>query len=130
MPVWPRNRGGAYHLVTHKSTIEIVPVDSAARWKAFHDLPHAIYRDDPHWVAPLYLERKIHFDPKHNPFFQHAQVAFWLALSRGKPVGRVTAQIDSEHLRIHQDASGHFGFLEAYDDPDIFTALLTTAEDW
>ena len=76
-------------------------------------------------MPPLLLERKFHFEPKHNPFFQHARAAFFLAYRGGEPVGRITAQIDRLHLERYQDATGHFGFIEAMDDQDVFAALLT-----
>ena len=112
------------------ASVEIVPVQTKRHWHDFHHLPFAIYQDDPNWVPPLLLERKFHFDPKHNPFFQHAQAAFFLATRDGAPVGRITAQIDRLHLERYQDATGHFGFIEAVDDPDVFAALLNAAEGW
>jgi len=65
-----------------------------------------------------------------NPFFQHAEACLWLALRNGRPVGRVSAQIDQAALKQHGDATGHFGFLEAEDDAEVFAALLGTAERW
>jgi hypothetical protein len=112
------------------ASVEIVPVQTKRQWRDFHHLPFAIYRDDPNWVPPLLLERKFHFDPKHNPFFQHARAAFFLAYRDGVPVGRITAQIDQLHLERYQDATGHFGFIEAVDDPEVFAALLDAAEGW
>jgi len=110
--------------------IEIVTVQSKQQWRDFHHLPFKIYRDDPQWVAPLLLERKFHFQPKHNPYFQHARAAFFLATRGGEPVGRITAQIDQLHLERYNDATGHFGFIEAVDDAEVFSALLKAAEDW
>lgn len=89
-----------------------------------------MYSRDPHWVAPLLLERKLHFSPKHNPFFQHAKAAFWLASRDGRPVGRISAQIDDLHILRYADATGHFGFIEAVDDASVFAALLAAAEGW
>jgi hypothetical protein len=108
----------------------VVPVEGKAQWRAFHQLPHQLYKNDPNWVAPLFLERKFHFDPAHNPFFQHAKANFWLAMRDGRPVGRITAQIDQLHLDRYQDGTGHFGFIEAIDDEAVFKALLDTAEGW
>jgi hypothetical protein len=110
--------------------VDIVPVQTREQWREFHHLPYRVYRDDPHWIPPLLLERKFHFDPKHNPFFQHARAAFWLAYQDGQAVGRISAQIDQLHLDRYGDQSGHFGFLEALDNPAIFERLLRTAEDW
>lgn len=112
------------------SGVTVVPVESKAQWRAFHHLPFKIYRDDPNWVPPLLIEREMHFKPGHNAFFKHAKAAFFLALKNGEPVGRITAQIDALHLEQHHDATGHFGYLEAIDDIEVFKALLSTAEAW
>jgi hypothetical protein len=110
--------------------ITIVPVQTAQQWHDFHHLPYKLYANDPNWVPPLLLERKFHFDPKHNPWFQHAKAAFFLAYRGSEAVGRITAQTDRLHLERYNDASGHFGFIEAVDDQAVFDALLTAAEDW
>jgi len=110
--------------------VAVIPVESRDQWRAFHRLPYKLYKNDPNWVAPLLIERQTHFDKSHNPFFQHARAAFWLAYRDGIPVGRITAQIDALHLQRYDDASGHFGFIEGTDDPSVFAALLETAESW
>ncbi len=117
-------------LQSNTQDVTVVPVEGSALWRAFHRLPYKLYAGDPNWVAPLLVERQMHFDPKHNPFFQHAKAAFWLALRDGKPVGRITAQIDELHLKQHNDATGHFGFIEGIDNESVFDALLGTAENW
>jgi hypothetical protein len=112
------------------SSVAIMPVHTRQEWRDFHRLPYRIYDGDPNWIPPLLLERKLHFSAKHNPFFQHARAAFWLACRGGEPVGRISAQIDQLHLDRHADATGHFGFIEAIDDAEVFAGLLRTAEDW
>lgn len=113
-----------------RAPVTIVPVETKAQWRDFHHLPFTVYADDPNWVPPLLLERQFHFSPKHNPYFQHATAAFFLAYRGNRPVGRITAQVDRLHQERHRDATGHFGFIEALDDPEVFAALLTAAEDW
>ena len=113
-----------------QTPITVVPVESAAQWGDFHRLPHRLYAKDPNWVPPLFLERISHFQPKHNAFYQHAKVACFLALKNGDVVGRITAQIDFLHQEQHHDFTGHFGFLEAIDDPAVFAALLAQAATW
>jgi hypothetical protein len=105
-------------------------VQTRRHWRDFHCLPYRIYVDDPNWVPPLQLERKLHFGQKHNPFFEHAKTSFWLAYRNGEPVGRISAQIDSLHLARYADQTGHFGFIEGIDDPSVFGVLLNTAERW
>ena len=57
-------------------------------------------------------------------------VALFTAWKDGKAVGRISAQIDHEHLRIHEDNAGFFGFFDTIDDQEVASALLDAAEDW
>lgn len=110
--------------------LRIEPVEDRRALKRFLSMPARLYTRDRHWVQPLTFERLEHLNPNKNPYFEHAEVAYWLALRGGRPVGRISAQVDRLHLERHQDGSGQFGFLEAEDDPEVFAALFETAEAW
>lgn len=105
-------------------------METAADRDAFLRVPWAIYRDDAQWIPPLLAERRDHLDPRKNPYFDDAEAKFWLARRGAEPVGRISAQVNHAHLRQHDDATGHFGFLEAEDKAETFRALLGAAEGW
>lgn len=109
--------------------IDIVPVEGRALLGRFIRVPHRLHADDPHYIAPLHLERLEALTPK-NPFFSHADVQFWIARKDGRDVGRISAQIDHQALGIRADATGHFGLIAAEDDPAVFGALLGEAAAW
>jgi hypothetical protein len=111
------------------TSLQIVPVEGRALLDRFIRLPERLHRNDPAYIAPLHLERLDALTPK-NPFFGHADIQFWIARKDGREVGRISAQIDHQELALRPDAAGHFGMIAAEDDPAIFRALLTTAEDW
>jgi GNAT superfamily N-acetyltransferase len=110
--------------------IEVKPVTCKASKRDFLDVPHVVFKDDPHWVAPLYLERDEHLDPRKNPYFEHAEVQLFVAYKDGKPVGRISAQNDQLRLKTHNDNIGMFGFVDAIDDLDVFGALTNAAGNW
>ena len=110
--------------------ITVRPVSGKAGHKTFLDVPFALYRDDPHWVPPLYVERLEHLDPKKNPYFEHADAQLFVAEQSGRPAGRISAQWDRLRNDQHGDGAGQFGFLEAPDDPAVFSALFAAAENW
>jgi hypothetical protein len=111
--------------------VQIRPAIDRADMEAFIRLPERLMRDDPHFVAPLRAERRMAFSAHHNPYFQHAEVAFWLALRDGRPVGRISAQQDRlETTAPDGGLAGHFGLLAAEDDGDVYAGLLGTAQDW
>lgn len=110
--------------------VEVERVEGRRGLARFLAVPDPIYRDDPCWVKPLDLERRQHLDPAKNPFLRRIEIAFFVARRNGRDVGRITAQVNSAHLERYRDASGHFGFLEGEDDPEVFAALTGTAEAW
>jgi hypothetical protein len=112
------------------TSLRIEPVEDRRALKQFLLMPSRLYAGDPNWVPHLLLERLDHLNPKKNPYFEHAEVAYWLALRGERPVGRISAQVDRLHLERYGDATGHFGFLEAEDDEGVFAALFETAEAW
>lgn len=110
--------------------ITVRPVLTKADKLTFLKVPFEIYAKDKNWVAPLFFERLEHLDPRKNPYFEHAEAQLFIAEKDGKPVGRISAQIDRLHLERYKDDCGQFGFLEAIDDTQVFTALFKAAEDW
>jgi GNAT superfamily N-acetyltransferase len=112
------------------TSLRIRPVEDRRALKQFLQVPARLHAGDPNWVQPLLFERLEHLNPKKNPYFEHAEVAYWLALRGDRPVGRISAQVDRLHLERHGDATGHFGFLEGEDAPEVFAALFETAEAW
>ncbi|MBP0491220.1 GNAT family N-acetyltransferase [Pararoseomonas indoligenes] len=110
--------------------VEIIPVADRAGMERFIRLPHALMRDDPAWVPPLLLERREALSPAKNPWFRHAEAAFWIARRDGRDVGRISAQDDRLVPEMEGGRPAHFGLLAAEDDGEVFAALLATAEDW
>jgi GNAT superfamily N-acetyltransferase len=110
--------------------LRIVPVASAAELDRFVRVPMRLNAADPHYVAPLIMERTEALTPKTNPFFAHAEVQLFLAVRGDRDVGRVSAQIDKLAPSDGGPRAGHFGLIAAEDDPEVFTALFAAAEAW
>lgn len=96
----------------------------------FLDVVDLVYEGDPRYVRPLDLEQKERLSPKKNPFFEHGEGVVFTAYKGGRCVGRVTAQIDREHLARYKDDAGFFGFLDTVEDEEVVKALLARAEAW
>ncbi|MEM7043077.1 MAG: hypothetical protein AAF543_09730 [Pseudomonadota bacterium] len=110
--------------------IDIRPVTDRSGLKAFIDLPNQLYRAWRGYVPPLAVERDETLNSAKNAYYEHATGRYWLAFRNGRPVGRISAQVDQLHLQRYKDDTGHFGLLDAEDDPAVFDRLLETAESW
>ncbi|MFQ5466586.1 MAG: dATP pyrophosphohydrolase [Kiloniellaceae bacterium] len=115
---------------TDPSPIRIEAVRGRRQLDRFIRLPGRLYAGHAGYVEPLTFERRAALGHKANPYFQHAKAEYWLAWRGARLVGRISAQIDDLSLERYQDATGHFGLLDAEDDPVVFAALIATAEDW
>jgi hypothetical protein len=91
---------------------------------------HEVFRGDPTWVPPLHFELRERLHPKKNPFFGRAEVTLFTAWRGGRVVGRCSAQIDREHLRLWKDDTGFFGFFDTIDDPSVGKELIAAASSW
>lgn len=112
------------------SDIVVQPVAGKSDLRQFIELPIRLYRGHQGYAPHLTLERLDAFSPVKNPHFHHADVAFLLARRGGRVVGRIMVQVDRAHLERHRDDTGHFGLLDAEDDPAVFDALFRAAEAW
>jgi GNAT superfamily N-acetyltransferase len=111
-------------------TLEIRAVASRRELGEFIELPFRLHSTSPQWVPPLRLERRLFLSRKRNAFFQHGEAEYFLAWRDGRVVGRVSAQIDHEFNRFHDNAWGMFGFLELEDDAEALQGLLAAASGW
>lgn len=112
------------------SNIEIKPALTTADKKVFVKLLWDIYKNEPNWVPPLILERMEAINEDKNPYFQHADVRFWIAYKDGRPVGRISAQIDGLVQKYHGVKTGHYGFFDCINDHEVAYALFETASNW
>jgi GNAT superfamily N-acetyltransferase len=110
--------------------VSVERVQTSQDIEDFIRFPFKLYQGDPNWVPPLLSERREFLDPKHNPFFDHAEAALWLARRNGQVVGTISSHVDHLHNEIHDEKIGMFGFFETVDDYAVAEALFSTARDW
>jgi len=109
--------------------ITVRPVITKADRKAFVEIAYALNRNDPSWVPPLKAEVYGLITPGKNPWFEHAEAAFFLAERDGRVVGRISAQVDQLVLEHMGAGLGQWGMFEANCEK-VGLALLDQAEAW
>lgn len=111
------------------ASVEVRELHRGGELRDFLGVVDEIYRDDPKYIRPLDFDIKSRI-ARSSPFFEHAEAAFFVAYRNGRCVGRCSAQIDHEHLRLHKDDAGFFGFFDTVDDAEVAKALLDAARRW
>jgi ribosomal protein S18 acetylase RimI-like enzyme len=113
-----------------RGRIEVLPADDRRRFRDFLHLPYAIYEGDPNWVAPLLRDVKTAFNKKKHPFHRHSEVQPFVAYREGRPVGRIAAINNRNHVAYHEEPVGFFGYFESENDPEVAGALFDTVAAW
>jgi GNAT superfamily N-acetyltransferase len=88
------------------------------------------YAKDAEFVPPIVAERRDFMDKKLNPFFAHAEAAFFVARRQGRPVGRIAAAVDARYNQFHRQSDGMVGLFESQNEPGIAAALFEKALAW
>jgi hypothetical protein len=110
--------------------LAITAVCDARSMKDWLAVPDAVYSDDPAWVPPLKFMERRRLSRSHAPFFTFGDATLFVAYRGACPVGRISAQINHRHLKLHADRCGHFGFFDCIDDQKAATALVDAAAAW
>ena len=111
--------------------VDIIPIAGDQKLlKEYIDFPHDLFKDDPNYVPELYMAQKDMFNRKKNPFFQHSEVASFLAKKDGKIVGRVSAILNNNYNKYHESNVGFFGFFDVINDQEVADALINTVKQW
>ena len=110
--------------------VRIEAVTNRKALMEFIRLPWRIYRGIPQWVPPLIMDQKTLLSRTRNPFFQHADVEYFLARRNGQAVGRIAAIVNRAYVEFQGEQVGFFGFLETVDDSAVAAALFDAAAEW
>lgn len=112
------------------NTDAISVVDSKEEKKEFLEFPYRHYQDDQYWVPPLRMEQRKLIDTEKNPFYDNADIEFFLVFNNDKLVGRIAAIIDHRYNEYHDSNTGFFGFFECIDRKRTAELMFRMAEEW
>lgn len=117
------------------SAIEVreVSLSDKKAIEQFIDVPWVLgMTQEKNWVPPLKDDYRKQLDPKKSVFLAHGELAAWTAFRDGKPVGRISAQVDFDYDKTwpEEPKTAFFGFFECVDDVEVAKALFAKAEAW
>ncbi len=115
------------------AVIDVRPVRTKKEQEVFLHVPWSVGMDqEKNWVPPLLDDYRKQLDPKKSVFLAHGEIECWTAFEGGKPVGRISAQIDFDFDKTWpaDPRTAFFGFFECADKPEVAKALFAVAEEW
>ena len=113
-----------------RKTNGVTLVTTKEERKQFIEFPYRHYSGDEHWIPPLKMEQKKLIDTDKNPFYNHGNIALFLAEQNGEICGRIAAIEDHRYNEHHGTNTGFFGFFESIDDESVVRLLFKVVTDW
>jgi len=112
------------------NNVIIREVTTSKELTLFINLPKEIYKNDPLWIAPLWMLEKMDYKPGTNSVLSRSEHIMFLAYKNDKVAGRILAYIDPRYNSFHKSAMGFFGSYESIDEAQVSNALFSAAEEW
>jgi len=112
---------------------ERITVRAVTSWRdrrRFQRLPWMLYANDPNWVPPILAQERLLLGWGRHPFFDHAEMATFLAERDGMVVGRIAVFVNDIHNAKYDEKRGFFGFFECVDDLAIARGLFDAGRAW
>jgi hypothetical protein len=110
--------------------IEKVDLSNKSQVDRFIRLPFRLYRSNPCWVPPFYMDMQVMLNPQKHPFYEHSKAEFYLAVRDGRDVGRIAVLRNTHFIEYHGKDQAHFTLFDCEDDLEAATALFDRACEW
>jgi GNAT superfamily N-acetyltransferase len=113
----------------HVSSVEVKVLErTRSQVRRFVRFAERVYRDNPLWVAPIYLQQELQI--RKGPFHEIGDCRLLMAFRDGQPVARLSVHRNFDHDAYYHIRQGFFGFFEALEDDEAVAALFAAGEAW
>jgi hypothetical protein len=111
--------------------IQQIELSDHYRVQQYIDLPNKLYHDTPQWVPSLESGNRRIFDQQHNPYFQHSEAAFFLAISAdGTAISRLAVLNNQHYNEFNQEKTAFFYLFESANDHEATRRIFDSGCDW
>ena len=109
--------------------IQIVKANSLREQKRFIDFPLRLYKGNPYFVPPLYMDEKKMFK-KNFVYNDTCEAVYFNAYRDGKMVGRISGILQKAANEKYGDKRVRFTRFDSIDDQEVANALFGAVENW
>lgn len=110
--------------------MRITEVCTPSDMRRFVSFPRDLYRHDPCWAPPLWMDERRAYSPRTNAILAHSDYSLVLAEENGRVVGRSLVYVDHAFNSWYGTRTGFFGAFECVQDLGAARALDAAAVSW
>ncbi|MBQ3234853.1 MAG: N-acetyltransferase [Clostridia bacterium] len=97
--------------------------------KEFVNFPLRLYKNNPYFVPPIYMDEMSVFTDK-NAYLKTCDQVFFLAEKDGKTVGRIQGIVQKVYNEMNSEKRIRFTRFDCIDDLEVSTALFNALEEY
>ena len=109
--------------------VVVKEVKTKKEQKEFLNFPLNLYKDNPYFVPPLYMDEKKIFD-KDYLYLDQAKAVYFNAYKDNKIVGRISGIIQYAANKKNNEKRVRFTRFDCINDLEVSSALFSKVEEW
>ncbi len=109
--------------------IEVIEVKTKKQIREFINFPLNLYKNNPYFVPPLYIDEKKLFN-KNYIYNDQAEAVYYNAYLDGKIVGRISGILQHASNEKWNQKRVRFTRFDSIDNQDVANALFSKVENW
>lgn len=109
--------------------IEIREVKTKKEQREFLNFPLKLYKNNPYFVPPLYMDEKKIFN-KNYVYYDQSEAIYYNAYLDGKIVGRISGIIQRASNEKNHEKRVRFTRFDSIDNQEVANALFNKVETW
>lgn len=115
---------------TKHNEIVIKEIKSRRELRRFVEFGIDLYKGNPYYTPPIFIDELNSFDPKSNPALEVCDFVTYLAYRGREVVGRIAGIINHRANEAWGVKKCRFGWFDFVDDYEVFKALLDSVSEW
>lgn len=93
-------------------------------------IEYMLYEDNPNWVPPILIDRRMQFNKKKHPFYEHSDADFFIATKDEKDAGCIAVLENTRYNEVQNKKQAAFYLYDTIEDFEVAEALFNKAYEW
>ncbi len=111
-------------------TVEKINPADKKQVNRFIQIQFKLYKDCPQWVPPILIDRRMMFNKKKHPFFEHSDADFFIASRDGEDVGCIAALENKPFNQYQNKKTASFYLFDTIEDIEVARAIFEKVFEW
>ncbi|MGD8458591.1 MAG: hypothetical protein PVF83_19615 [Anaerolineales bacterium] len=111
-------------------TVEKIDPGDKKQVKRYIQIEYKLYENHPNWVPPILIDRRMQFNKKKHPFYEHSDADFFIAVKDGEDAGCIAVLENTRYNDYQNKKQAGFYLFDTIEDLEVAKALFDKAAEW